>query len=89
MLSTFIDALPSAEADAVCPAGWGQSSSPERVTRRNGYRHRDLDTRVGTIEHHAGAEGRRYLGLEALARARLALVPDEDEVSDPPLALTA
>ena len=49
LLSTFIDALLSAEADAVCGAGWGQSS-PERVNRRNGYRHRDLDTRVGTID---------------------------------------
>jgi len=49
LLSTFIDALLSTEADAVCGAGWGQSS-PERVNRRNGYRHRDLDTRVGTID---------------------------------------
>ena len=49
LLSTFIDALLSAEADAVCGAGWGQAS-PERVNRRNGYRHRDLDTRVGTID---------------------------------------
>ena len=49
LLSTFIDALLSAEADAVCGAGWGQVSS-ERVNRRNGYRHRDLDTRVGTID---------------------------------------
>ncbi len=49
LLSTFIDALLSAEADAVCGAGWGQGS-PERVNWRNGYRHRDLDTRVGTID---------------------------------------
>jgi transposase-like protein len=49
LLSTFIDALLAAEADAVCGAGWGQVSS-ERVNRRNGYRHRDLDTRVGTID---------------------------------------
>ena len=49
LLSTFIDALLSAEADAVCGAGWGQPS-PERVNRRNGYRHRDLDTRLGTID---------------------------------------
>ena len=49
LLSTFIDALLSAEADAVCGAGWGQVSY-ERVNRRNGYRHRDLDTRVGTID---------------------------------------
>ena len=49
LLGTFIDALLSAEADAVCGAGWGQVSD-ERVNRRNGYRHRDLDTRVGTID---------------------------------------
>jgi transposase-like protein len=49
LLSTFIDALLSAEADAVCGAGWGQVSEG-RVNRRNGYRHRDLDTRVGTLD---------------------------------------
>lgn len=49
LLSTFIDALLSAEADAVCGAGWGEVSA-ERTNRRNGYRHRDLDTRVGTID---------------------------------------
>ena len=45
----MINSLLSAEADAVCGAEWGQPS-PERVNRRNGYRHRDLDTRVGTID---------------------------------------
>lgn len=49
LLATTINALLSAEADAVCGAEWGQSS-PERVNRRNGYRHRDLDTRVGTVD---------------------------------------
>jgi len=49
LLATTINALLSTEADAVCGAEWGQSS-PERVNRRNGYRHRDLDTRVGTID---------------------------------------
>ena len=49
MLSTFINALLSADADAVVGAEWGQPS-PDRVTQRNGYRHRDLDTRVGTID---------------------------------------
>ena len=39
----------SAEADAVCGAGYGERS-PERVNRRNGYRERDWDTRVGSIE---------------------------------------
>ncbi len=36
----------SAEADAVCGAEYGLSS-PERVIVRNGYRHRDFDTRPG------------------------------------------
>ena len=38
-----------AEADALCGAGYGERS-PERVNRRNGYRERDWDTRVGSIE---------------------------------------
>jgi putative transposase len=49
LLSTVINALLSADADAVCGAEWGQAS-PDRVTQRNGYRHRELDTRVGTVE---------------------------------------
>ena len=49
LLTTFINTLLSAEADAVCGAVYGQAS-PERVNIRNGYRHRDLDTRVGTLD---------------------------------------
>src|SRR5206468_1568367 len=49
LLSTVINSLLSAEADAVCGAAYG-TSSPERVNSRNGYRHRDLDTRVGTLD---------------------------------------
>lgn len=49
MLSAFIQSLVSAEADAVCGAGYGERA-PERVNSRNGYRHRDFDTRVGTID---------------------------------------
>jgi putative transposase len=49
LLSTFVNALLSAQADAVCGAGYGERSS-ERVNSRNGYRHRDLDTRVGTLD---------------------------------------
>jgi len=49
MMSTFIQALMSADADAVCGAGYGERSG-ERVNHRNGYRHRDFDTRVGTID---------------------------------------
>ena len=49
LLSTVINALLSAEADAVCGAEYGQAS-PDRLAQRNGYRHRDLDTRTGTID---------------------------------------
>src|SRR5688500_18057123 len=49
MLTTFVNTLMSAEADAVCGAGYGESS-PERVNIRNGYRHRDFDTRAGTLD---------------------------------------
>ena len=49
LLTTFIDTLMSAEADAVCGAGYGLSS-PERTNRRNGYRAREFDTRAGTLD---------------------------------------
>ena len=49
MVSSFAQALMSAEADARCGAAYGERS-PERVNTRNGYRERVWDTRVGTIE---------------------------------------
>ena len=49
MVKDMAEALMSADADAVCGAGYGERS-PERVNRRNGYRERDWDTRVGSIE---------------------------------------
>src|SRR5919198_2707503 len=49
MLTTFINTLMSAEADAVCGAAYGQPS-PERVNVRNGYRHREFDTLAGTLD---------------------------------------
>src|SRR3954464_8974533 len=49
MLTTFIDALMSAEADAVCGAGYGARSA-DRTNVRNGYRGREFDTRAGTLE---------------------------------------
>jgi putative transposase len=49
LLQTMINALLSADADAVAGAQWGRPG-PDRLTQRNGYRHRDLDTRVGTID---------------------------------------
>ena len=49
LLTTFINTLMSAEADAVCGAAYG-TVSPERVNRRNGYRPREFDTRAGTLD---------------------------------------
>jgi putative transposase len=49
MLETFINTLLSAQADTVCGAEYG-TRSQARSNRRNGYRHRDLDTRVGTVD---------------------------------------
>src|SRR3712207_2953651 len=49
MLTTFINTLMSAEADAVCGADYGERSS-ERTNTRNGYRHREFDTRAGTLD---------------------------------------
>jgi transposase-like protein len=49
LLGTVINSLLSADADAVCGAEYGVPS-PDRVNSRNGYRHREMDTRVGTID---------------------------------------
>lgn len=49
MVTTFAEALMAAEADAVCGAPY-RSRDEERVNRRNGYRSRVWDTRVGTID---------------------------------------
>ena len=47
LLQDVLNALLSADADA--GAGYGRPSAG-RSAQRNGYRHRDLDTRVGTID---------------------------------------
>jgi putative transposase len=49
MVQIFAEALMSADADAVCGAGYGQRSA-ERINTRNGYRRRGWDTRAGSIE---------------------------------------
>ncbi len=49
LLQTMINALLSADADAVVGAEYGRPSL-DRTAQRNGYRHRPLDTRVGTID---------------------------------------
>ena len=49
MVKSFAERLMSAEADAICGAGYGERSA-DRVNSRNGYRHRDFDTRAGTVD---------------------------------------
>ena len=46
MVTTFAEVLMSAEADAVCGAGYGERSAG-RVNTRNGYRRREWDTPGG------------------------------------------
>ena len=49
MVQAFAEALMSADADAVCGAGYGKRH-PDRNNTRNGYRHRGWDTRAGSID---------------------------------------
>jgi putative transposase len=77
LLATVINALLSADADAVCGAEYGVAS-PDRVNCRNGYRRRELDTRVGTIgvaipKLRSGSYFPEWL-LERRKRAEAALV---------------
>jgi transposase-like protein len=49
MVKVFAERLMGAEVDALCNASYGEIS-PDRTNSRNGLRHRDFDTRVGTID---------------------------------------
>jgi putative transposase len=49
MVKDFAEALMAVEVDGLCGAAYGERS-PGRVNRRNGYRERDWDRRVGSIE---------------------------------------
>lgn len=77
MVAMFAQLLMSADVDSICGADYG-SRSPQRVNRRNGYRERDWDTRVGTIQLavpklRQGAYFPEFL-LEPRRRAEKALV---------------
>ncbi|WP_193106678.1 IS256 family transposase [Brachybacterium sp. FME24] len=77
MLQRIINELLSADADAVAGAEYGRPS-PDRTVQRNGYRHRDLDTRVGTIDvavpkYRTGTYFPEWL-LERRKRAESALI---------------
>lgn len=49
MLQDFINQILSTQAYQVCGADYA-TTSESRSNTHNGYRHRDLDTRVGTID---------------------------------------
>src|SRR4029078_4892351 len=46
LMQGFVNTLLSADADSVCGAAYGVRDEA-RTNRRNGYRRRELDTRVG------------------------------------------
>ena len=49
IVASLANAMMSAQADQACGAGYGERSD-QRVNRRNGYRARQWDTRVGSVE---------------------------------------
>jgi transposase-like protein len=49
LMQGFVNTLLSADADSVCGAAYGVRDAA-RTNSRNGYRHRDLDTRIGTLD---------------------------------------
>lgn len=62
MVRSFAQALMSADADAVCGAAYGERSD-ERTNTRNGYRHREWDTRAGSIDLQVPSCGRAATSL--------------------------
>jgi len=49
MIRGFAQKMMDAEVETLCGAAYGEVSA-DRVNSRNGYRHRERDTRAGTIE---------------------------------------
>jgi transposase-like protein len=77
LVKVFAERLMAEEADAICGAPYGERSD-DRLNRRNGYRERSVDTRVGTIALDIPKlrEGSYFPGwlLEPRRRAERALV---------------
>lgn len=48
-MGVLVQGIMEAEVSAQIGAGYGERA-PDRLTRRNGYRHRPWDTRVGTLD---------------------------------------
>jgi putative transposase len=77
MVRTFAERLMAAEVEVLCNAGYAEVT-PERTNSRNGYRSRQLDTRVGSVDLSIPKlrEGSYFPGwlLEPRRRAERALV---------------
>jgi putative transposase len=77
MVRTFAERLIGAEVEVLCNAGYGEVT-PERTNSRNGYRSRQLNTRLGSMDLSIPKlrEGSYYPGwlLEPRRRAERALV---------------
>ena len=77
MVRTFAERLMAAEVEVLCNAAYGEVT-PERTNSRNGYRSRQLDTRVGSVDLSIPKlrEGSYFPGwlLEPRRRAERALV---------------
>jgi transposase-like protein len=77
LVKVFTERLMAEEVEVICGAGYGERSD-ERMNRRNGYRERVFDTRVGTIDLQIPRlrEGSYFPGwlLEPRRRAERALV---------------
>lgn len=77
LVKVFTERLMAEEVEVICGAGYGERSD-ERMNRRNGYRERVFDTRIGTIDLQIPRlrEGSYFPGwlLEPRRRAERALV---------------
>jgi hypothetical protein len=76
MLTTFINTLMSAEADAVCGAAYGESSPDQRAQRPPDHR----KDHASTVKHHTRGldpdPGREGLAVPASAIRLLRRQPD-------------
>ena len=84
-LRVLVEGIMDAEVSSRIGAEYGERS-PERVTRRNGYRSRAWDTRVGTMELHIPKlrEGSYFPSLlEPRRRSERALLAVIQQASNP------
>jgi hypothetical protein len=79
MLTAFINTLMSAEADAVCGAGYGERSEA-RTNSRNGYLSREFDTRAGGPVNDPTGSSASALRAEPGASEQVRLTVDDSVI---------